>query len=83
MLMSKIADKILPKHLNIDNALHVAKSAPFVAKRRVARMLRVWRTHHPYADFFFFLADAFLDCARHEYKNTDEEKRAFWPAVYV
>ena len=54
--------------------------------RRVARMLRVWRTHHPCADFFFFfffLADAFLDCACHEYKNTDEEKRAFWPVVYV
>ena len=34
-------------------------------------MLRVWRAHHPYADFFFFfLADAFLDCACHEYKNT-------------
>ena len=35
-------------------------------------MLRVWRTHHPCADFFF-LADAFLDCASHEYKKTDEE----------
>ena len=33
--------------------------------------------------FFFFFADAFLDCAGHEYKNTDEEKRAFWPALYV
>ena len=31
----------------------------------------------------FFLADAFLDFACHEYKNTDEDKRAFWPAVYV
>ena len=28
--------------------------------RRVARMLRVWRTHHPYADFFFFLLTRFL-----------------------
>ena len=51
-----------------------------------AVMLRVWRTHHPYAAFFFFfffLVDAFLDWACHEYKNTGEEKRAFWPAVYV
>ena len=29
--------------------------------RRVARMLRVWRTHHPYADFFYiFLLPRFL-----------------------
>ena len=26
----------------------------YTYSRRVARMLRVWRTHHPYADFFFF-----------------------------
>ena len=32
--MSKIAENILPKHLNIDNVVHVAKSALFVAKRQ-------------------------------------------------
>ena len=32
--MSEIAEKILPKHLNIDNVVHVAKSAPLVAKRQ-------------------------------------------------
>ena len=28
--------------------------------RRLARMLRVWRTHHPYAAFFYFLLTRFL-----------------------
>ena len=43
--------------------------------RCVARMLREWRTHHPYADFFFFFfADTFLDCACHEYKKKHMKK---------
>ena len=40
-----------------------------VCVQGVARMLRVLRAHHPYADFFVVVVDAFLDCACHEYKK--------------
>ena len=69
--------------------IHIGKSLWFTwipcneaSACRVSIIKQTNKQNHPNADFFF-LADAFLDCACHEYKNTDEEKRAFWPAVYV
>ena len=43
--------------------------------RRVARMLRVWRTHHPYADFFFFLADALRFLIAHATNTKTQMKK--------
>ena len=53
----------------------VTKIATTVKQQQQARSSHVARVAHapPLRGLFFFLADAFLDCARHEYKNTDEE----------
>ena len=52
-----------------------------LSQARSSHVARV--AHAPPPRGLFFLLTRFLIAHATNYKNTDEEKRAFWPAVYV